>query len=91
MGRGRDCAYITGCEKGGCRNRQPPFLGIHCMRFLLMPHAFFFLPMTAAAIAAPSSRVSHRVRPLSPVCGVWGSLAITVSASVISSAPSASP
>ena len=55
---------------------------------------FFFLLRAAAAVAAPplaSTRTSHRERLLvSPVGGVFGSFAVTVSALVISLVPSLS-
>ena len=53
---------------------------------------FFFLRTTAAAVAAPplaSSRAIHKERLLvSPVGGVFGSFAVTVSALAISLVPS---
>ena len=55
---------------------------------------FFFLRTTAAAVAAPplaSSRAIHKERLLvSPVGGVFGSFAVTVSAFLISLVPSLS-
>ena len=53
----------------------------------------FFRPMTAVQIAAQplaSSRASHSMLPLSPVLGSSGSLAVTVSAWVISFSAAAS-
>ena len=55
---------------------------------------FFFLRTTAAAVAAPplaSNRAIHKERLLvSPVGGVFGSFAVTVSAFLISLVPSLS-